>query len=173
MENQSSENLQSSNCKPSVAKTMRHELVHFVAAIVLAYLFYFYFENLYLGLWTFAVCMFLDADHLFDYSLYLLKHRQSFNLKEFLSGSYFAKSKKFIVPLHSWELALILAVLYFIFNYPIFISSSVALVVHYFVDYFTNDVNKKAYFIFYRFKYGFYKPAIAKNFNPNEELTKS
>ena len=155
---------QPDNCKPSVAKTMRHELVHLIASIVLAGVLGSYFRNYLVGLWTFALCMFLDGDHLFDYFSYLLKFKKEFSLKEFLSGSYFAEWKKFVVPLHSWEMVLGFALLFLVFKNPFLIATSLALGVHYFVDYFTNDVNKKAYFMLYRAKHNFKKAAIRTDF---------
>lgn len=161
-------------CKPSVAKTMRHEMVHFGAALILSFIIHFYFQNLLLTFWTFALCMLLDGDHLFDYGLYTLKYKKRFSLKEFLSGSYFAEWKKFIMPLHSWELAFVFFILSFVINFqiPFFLASSLAFTVHYTVDYFTNDVNKKAYFILYRAKYKFVKRVIAKDFDLKEEDAK-
>lgn len=151
-------------CKPSVSKTMKHELVHFAASVLLAGLIFFVFDNVLLSFFTFAVCMFLDGDHLFDYFLYLFIFKKTFNFTEFLSGSYFAEWKTFIVPLHSWEMFALLAFLYFTTGAPVFIAVSLALAVHYMVDYFTNDVNKKAYFIFFRAQHGFKKSAIKPDF---------
>jgi len=105
--------------------------------------------------------MFLDADHLFDYFLYLIKYKQKFSLKEFISGSYLLKWQKFITPLHSWEIAIISGLVFTIVSNPIFISIFLALSSHYLVDYFTNDVNKKAYFIIFRAKNKFIKSAIS------------
>jgi hypothetical protein len=155
---------QSNSCNPSVAKTMRHELVHLVASVVLAFVLGIYFGNYLVGLWAFSLCMFLDGDHLFDYGLYILKTNKNFDLKEFLSGSYFADWKKFITPLHSWEMVIVFAVIYFFSAEPFFIATSLALAIHYFVDYFTNDVNKKAYFLFYRARHKFAKASIRKDF---------
>ncbi|OGH42981.1 MAG: hypothetical protein A3B53_02990 [Candidatus Levybacteria bacterium RIFCSPLOWO2_01_FULL_42_15] len=114
--------------------------------------------------------MFLDADHLFDYFLYLYKHQGGisgllkFSTKEFLSGAYFQKWQKFITPLHAWEIVII-SFLLFAVSLPFanyFIATSLALTSHYIVDYFTNNVNKKAYFITYRAKNKFVKKAIAR-----------
>ena len=160
---QSDNGVQSKDCKPSVSKTIRHEIIHLIAALVLTIFITAYYQNGLLGFWTFGLSMFLDGDHLFDYLLYLVKYNKDFSFKEFLSGAYFKEWKKFITPLHSWELVAILAVLYFIFGNPFFIASSLALGIHYFVDYFTNNVNKKAYFILYRASRWFQKTAIRKN----------
>jgi hypothetical protein len=153
------------NCKPSVAKTIRHEVVHLVIAVSLSLLFYLYSSDIWLVLWVFGVCMFLDADHLFDYGLYILKTKKKFSLREFLSGEYFAEWKNFITPLHSWEMVILFALLYLFIPNNFLIGTSFALAAHYFVDYFTNSVNKMAYFILYRASYDFKKIAIRKDFN--------
>lgn len=151
-------------CNPSISKTLQHELIHLIAAVVLAFGIYIYFSQAFLALWTFAVCMFLDGDHLLDYGLYILKAKKNFSFKEFLSGTYFADWKKFITPLHSWEMVIIFAIIYIFSNMPVFIATSLALAIHYLVDYFTNDVNKKAYFLFYRASHKFAKASIRKDF---------
>lgn len=156
------------NCTPSVSKTLKHELVHFAVSIGVAIFVEATYSNMTLSLFTFALAMFLDADHLFDYMLYLFKNYagisgfSKFSIKEFLSGAYFQKWQKFITPLHAWEVVIISLILYFLWlPYPIFMSIALALTSHYLVDYFTNDVNKKAYFIIYRAKNRFVKKAIA------------
>ena len=151
-------------CNPSVSKTLKHETIHFVASLTIAFLIQFLYSNILLSLFTFSLAMFLDADHLFDYFLYLRKYNQKFSLKEFISGSYFLKWQKFITPLHAWEIVIIVLLVHFLWiPYPIFISIALALTSHYFVDYFTNSVNKMAYFLTFRYKNKFEKKAIAKN----------
>jgi hypothetical protein len=51
----------------------------------------------------------IDADHLFDLSVYLTKTRASLSLGLVLTGSYFKLNGKVFVPLHAWELSLAMA----------------------------------------------------------------
>lgn len=156
------------NCSPSVEKTLKHEMVHLAVSIGVALFVQVTYFDTMLSVFTLALAMLLDADHLFDYALYLYKSEggifglSKFSIKEFLSGAYFQKWQKFITPLHAWEIAIASLLLYFFWlPYPIFMSIALALSSHYLVDYFTNNVNKKAYFITYRAKNGFVKKAIA------------
>lgn len=152
---------------PSVSKTLKHEIIHFVVSIGVALFVQIAYSEIFISVFSFALAMFLDADHLFDYMLHLFKSHggflgfRKFSANEFLSGSYFQKWQKFITPLHAWEIAITSILLYFFWlPYPIFMSIALALSSHYLVDYFTNDVNKKAYFITYRAKNKFVKKAI-------------
>ncbi len=156
-------------CIPSVSKTLKHELVHLIVSIGVAIFIHVTYGDILVSIFTFALAMFLDADHLFDYCLHLYKNEGGisglfkFSAKEFLSGAYFQKWQKFITPLHAWEIAIGSLLLYFFWlPYPIFMSIALALSSHYLVDYATNDVNKKAYFIMYRAKNGFVKKAISR-----------
>ena len=55
-----------------------------------------------------AVGWCIDADHLFDFAYYWLRHRKNPDWSFILSGGYFDINGKIFVPLHSWELTLIL-----------------------------------------------------------------
>ena len=55
-----------------------------------------------------AVGWCIDADHLFDFAYYWLRHRKNLDWSFILSGGYFDINGKIFVPLHSWELTLIL-----------------------------------------------------------------
>ena len=52
----------------------------------------------------------IDADHLFDFGYYLLRHRKNPNWSFIRSGGYFDVNGKIFVPLHSWELTFVLVV---------------------------------------------------------------
>ena len=52
----------------------------------------------------------IDADHLYDFGYYLLRHRKNPDWSMIRSGGYFSKNAKIFVPLHSWELTLILLI---------------------------------------------------------------
>lgn len=52
----------------------------------------------------------IDADHLFDFGYYWLRHRNDPDWSLIRSGGYFDINGKIFVPLHSWELTLVLVV---------------------------------------------------------------
>lgn len=149
---------------PSVGKTLRHEAWHLLAAVALGVVVWWVSQNTVSGLIAAAVCFFLDADHGVDYLGYLIKFRRRFVLAEFLSGSYFAEWQKFITPLHSWELVIGLVAAGMIGHWTWPVGAAVGLAVHYLIDYLTNPVNGWAYWLSYRAKHGWYKPAIARGF---------
>ena len=55
-----------------------------------------------------AVGWCIDADHLYDFGFYWLRHRKNPDWSLIVSGGYFSINAKIFVPLHSWELTLIL-----------------------------------------------------------------
>ena len=50
----------------------------------------------------------IDADHLYDFGYYWFRHRKNTDWSIICSGKYFSINAKIFVPLHSWELTLIL-----------------------------------------------------------------
>ena len=55
-----------------------------------------------------AVGWCIDADHLIDFAYYWMRLRKNPQWSFILSGGYFDINGKIFVPLHSWELTLIL-----------------------------------------------------------------
>ena len=47
----------------------------------------------------------IDADHVFDYLSWAIKNKQPFVIKDFVKGRQFTESLKVSLPLHSWEIA--------------------------------------------------------------------
>lgn len=148
--------------RASVANTARHELIHIGVNLALAFFLFAKYGSVPASALAFAVGMFVDGDHMFDYILYLWTHKKKFSITEFLDGSYFGRWQRFIGLLHSWEMV---AVIFYYFlqtqNYYLLAISSAA-AAHYLVDNLTNGVNAKAYFLLYRLLYGFKKNAISK-----------
>ena len=79
-----------------------------------------------------AVGWCIDADHLYDFGYYWLRHRKNPHWSMILSGEYFSINSKIFVPLHSWELTLILVtVLGFLTqNWILAITTAVAHMAH-------------------------------------------
>jgi len=151
-------------CVSSVGKTLRHELLHLIAAGLLGVVVWSISKNTAVILITFAVCFFLDLDHLVDYLSYLIKFRRQVVIAEFFSGSYFEQWRKFITPLHSWELVIAAIVAGAVTQSTWPLCVALALAVHYLMDYITNPVNVWAYWFIYRARHRWHKPAIARGF---------
>lgn len=145
----------------SVGKTLRNEALHLLASIVVCAGFYWHSGDVFATLALFLVAMLLDVDHLVDYGLYLLQSRETPRIGEFISGVYFKKWQRFVCPLHAWELVVILLILWTTQSHIIFLGLAIGLVVHLVLDYWTNTVNRVAYFFSFRLYHGFLKPAIA------------
>ena len=100
----------------------------------------------------FYLCIFfgwmIDIDHMFDYLLF--KKSFKFNLKEFLSGDYFKTSKKIYIPLHSYEISIMLFFLFMYTNEISFIFIFFAHILHLLQDQLTNKVKPLTYLFTYR-----------------------
>jgi len=146
----------------SVGKTLRNELKHLVANILASVLFYKSSHHVIGALVVFVVAMFMDVDHLVDYGLYCIRDKQWPRLSEFLSGQYFKKWQKFVCPLHAWEIAIVALIAWSFFPACLYYPAVVlGIVTHLVVDYYTNTVNRVAYFFCFRAYHSFHKPAIA------------
>ena len=55
-----------------------------------------------------AVGWCIDVDHLYDFGYYWFRNKNNTDWSIILSGEYFSINAKIFVPLHSWELSLIL-----------------------------------------------------------------
>lgn len=151
-------------CESSVGKTLRNETIHLFASVVVCAGFYWYNGDFVATLAAFFSAMLLDVDHLFDYSLYLFQSREAPKVSEFISGAYFKKWQRFVCPFHAWELAALLLILWAVQSNVIFLGLAVGLVTHLVLDYWTNTVNRVAYFFSFRLYHRFSKPAIAPRF---------
>lgn len=107
-----------------------------------------------------GITLLIDLDHLFDY---LLSYGLVINLPLMLSGEYFRTSGKIYIPLHSWELVVVLLVGYLFAkikiknNYKVKqlpIVSSLAISVHLVFDILYYGFNPLVYFAIYRILHG-------------------
>ena len=109
-----------------------------------------YFDNF--NLIFLSLCIFfgwiIDIDHIFDYLLF--KKKVKIDFQEFISGNYFKVSKRIYLPLHSYELSIILLFIFFIFNETSFIFIFFAHILHLLQDQITNKVKPLSYFFTYR-----------------------
>ena len=83
-----------------------HELSHLVLSLLVGFVIWKKWHK-HIGVFITALLggVFIDLDHLIDY---ILAFGTKFNLIFFLKGYQFLKTDKIYVPLHSWELVIIL-----------------------------------------------------------------
>ena len=88
----------------------------------------------------------IDADHLFDFLYYIIRSKK-LSLSFVRTGQYFKINNKIIVPLHSWEISILLLLLgIFIPEHRApFISSAFAHASHLFQDQWTYRVRLHGY----------------------------
>ena len=74
----------------------------------------------------------IDVDHLYDFFYCWLRHKKNLDWSMILSGEYFSLNAKIFVPLHSWELSLILLTClgFFTQNWILAITTAVAHMAH-------------------------------------------
>lgn len=138
---------------------LSHELIHLITSLLAAYLIYRRFNNRLLALIGGLLGGFLiDLDHLFDY---VLAFGSNFNLQAFLKGYQFVKIDKIFIPLHAWELPIILfLVVVFVKKINLKLKTVIAafalgLFFHLAIDTVTNEQYFKSYFLSYRASKGF------------------
>lgn len=109
---------------------------------------------------AFAGGILVDLDHFIDY---FFAFGLKFRLDYFIKGYQFLKLDKLYIPLHSWELIILLFLLLLIFmNFKNFITLKIiilafilALFFHLIVDTVTNNVTFQGYSFFYRMRHNF------------------
>lgn len=138
---------------------LSHEILHLITSLLAAYLVYRRFNNLLLAIIGGVLGGFLiDLDHLFDY---ILAFGLNFNLEAFLKGYQFVKIDKIYIPLHAWELPVILfLVVVFVKKINIRLKTIIAafalgLFFHLSIDTVTNEQYFRSYFLSYRISKGF------------------
>ena len=94
-----------------------------------------------------AVGWCIDADHLYDFGYYWLQHRKNPDWSMIRSGEYFSINAKIFVPLHSWELTLILVTSlgFFAQNWILAFTTGLAHMAHLIQDLYTYHVRVLGY----------------------------
>ena len=95
----------------------------------------------------------VDLDHLIDFFL-LNKKKDYFNLNLFFSGSYFQKTQKIYIFLHSYEITLILIIFSSLHDKDIYYVA-LAHFLHLVQDQIFNKVRFFSYFFMYRLSNNF------------------
>ena len=102
----------------------------------------------------------IDLDHLIDFII-LNKKKDLFNLNLFLSGSYFQKSQKIYIFLHSYEITVLLFFSSILIEQNIFYVA-LAHFFHLIQDQILNKVKYFSYFFMYRLLNNFSIKAVCK-----------
>jgi len=140
-----------------------HELIHLTSSLLAAFFVCRLFNKckLYIAIISSIIAGFLiDFDHLVDYFFAFGIH---FNLNYFLKGYQFLKSDRMYIPFHSWELVILLLILFLVLSNfknrvvlkTILLSFCVALFFHLIADVWVNKIPTTSYFLIYRIKNNF------------------
>jgi len=109
--------------------------------------------SLQAGVFTLAVGVLMDADHLYDYYQWYIKKRP----------------EKIFVLLHAWEYSIAgLAVLAAVFYHPLFLAVVAAHLSHVITDHLHNHLSPLGYSIIYRIVKKFDASVIAPQHSPSE-----
>jgi len=125
---------------------------HMPAALVVGAVFCWHDPNLVYFVIALAFGWLIDADHMFDYLIWLRRSNTSPSLGTFLSGEYFHKSQKIYVPLHSIELTITLIMASFLYQdtWSLFMVAAIAHVLHLAQDQISNRPTIMGYFFIAR-----------------------
>ena len=134
---------------------LRNELIHLVATLLVAGLFFFLSHNVIYTLLLIVCAIGVDVDHLFDYVRYIRVSKSKASVYDFLSGEYFHSSNRLFVLLHSWELSLVCLLLYIAGIGTVYLPIALGLATHYLVDSITNDIGFLSYFFSFRMVHQF------------------
>jgi len=129
-------------------EVLRNEFVHLLSGLVVSLIVFKITGDFNYALLTFLINLFIDVDHLFDYSLAYFKHKPT---------------NKIYLFFHGWEWVLFFLFLLLFTKNPIFLALFMGILNHYIVDVFTNHVKPIAYFLTYRLKRHFALEAFSQN----------
>lgn len=128
---------------------------HIVASTVLATSVYIGTKSLSGALTCVASGVLVDLDHIIEYGKYCFDYKQKWSWKEFFSGTYFDVKETVYVVFHSWEVAVLLAILLIMKKngdgYMLF-GAFMGYSLHLVLDQIGNNLKKFSYFELYRFK---------------------
>ncbi|MDP2923411.1 MAG: hypothetical protein Q8O30_06810 [Candidatus Omnitrophota bacterium] len=126
-------------------KTILDIFIHSLTTTAIALTIYLKSNNLAFAAIFIVGGIFIDLDHFIDYFLFFKK----FDMKKFLDSAYLY-SEKVYLPLHSWELTLVILFLGYILQSKALLMLAFSLSIHLLID--TMQREKLLfYFITYRF----------------------
>ncbi len=124
---------------------------HILSSVVLALVIYYFLKSTAASLAVILSGIFIDLDHILDFLI--SRPDRYFNLKDFfLTENYMRrKNHKAYVPLHSYELLLLLWLLTYYKEWnPILIGLSSGLTLHLILDDIGNHLKTLSYFLIFR-----------------------
>ncbi|MBI2600645.1 hypothetical protein HYW42_01715 [Candidatus Daviesbacteria bacterium] len=138
---------------------LTHELIHLFLAIATGVVIFQKTKEWKALFWTVVASMFLDIDHFIDY---FYAYGLNINLTNIISGDYFDITNRVFVPLHSWEIAIVLFILSkrksFVRYKTILLSLSLGVFGHLLVDQIDHNQPLGFYFLIVRVYHGFFDP---------------
>lgn len=113
---------------------------------------------------TFAIGFLIDSDHLFDYTLYCIQKKRGPNFRDFYYSSYSRPPSKIYVPLHSYELLLLIWLMAISFSaLPWAVWLSLSFGGHLLMDYLAYRHHPLYYFLTFRMIKGFSCDTVWRN----------
>lgn len=123
---------------------LTQDILHFMVAIVFGWL--------------------LDADHAFDYLMWVRKNKIKLSVSDFLSGLCFRDGSKIYILLHSVEITVACILLFLSTNCTYFLCASAAHSTHLVQDFVTHKPRSQGYFLIARASNNFCKNWFCKHF---------
>ena len=135
---------------------MRLLIEHFFVALLIGFAGWLFSGNFYCVLSALIAGWLIDVDHLYDFFLHSLR-KKKINLAFIQSGEYFKANNQIIVPLHAWEISVLLLLLgIFISEYrALFVSAAISHMIHLLQDQWEYRVRLFGYSFASRIKHGF------------------
>lgn len=122
---------------------------HFLASSILAIVFYYFTRSLAGTTAAFLAGVLIDLDHLFDF--WKSKPNHPFSIKEFLHPcGYMDKNQKIYVPLHSYELLILLWLFWSLNHSHFLLGIALGMTLHLILDDIGNKLQTLSYFFSYR-----------------------
>lgn len=125
---------------------------HIISSTLLALVFYYFTKSIIGSIAAFASGVFIDLDHLVDF--WLSHPQKPFSLKEFFfPNNYMKRNQKAYVPLHSYELAILLWVVVIsrgALSAPWLLGVSLGITLHLILDDIGNNMKTFSYFLIFR-----------------------
>lgn len=100
----------------------------------------------------------IDGDHLFDYLMFVRRSSSRFSIRAFVQGRYFKEGGRLILPLHSFEICVSLAVLGVVIDsqsHQWLFTAALAMAAHLVHDHLSHRPAPFGYFFVARYRNGF------------------
>lgn len=133
---------------PYMSFLIPHEAVHITVALLLCILIWRWYRSWSLMFLLLGITVIMDADHLFDC---FIAFGGKFNMTDFWGGKYWYNTDQLFVPLHSWELIVLVWLLcWWRKRIDVGLTVTLAMSGHILVDQFTYTMHPLAYSLIYR-----------------------